>query len=43
MSAYPSTYAPKPVTPRKSEAGKSMDRAKAEIEGQKRALRELIR
>lgn len=39
MSPYPTTYAPRVVTPPKTEAEKSMERAKAEIEGQKRALK----
>ena len=39
----PSTYLPKPVTPKKNEADKSLDKARAEVEGQKRALKRMVR
>ncbi len=43
MSSYPTHYNPKPVTPRKTEADKSLDAARAVVEGQKRALKEMVK
>ena len=40
---YPSHYGPKPTTTRPTEADKSLERAKAEIEGQRKALKERIK
>lgn len=37
----PSTYSPRRVTPRPNDASKSLNKAKAVIEGQRRALKNL--